>query len=138
METNIAENSATLTCELPCFSPNVQCVLSQFICCTDVNVTVDTGNITGSEESYSYPTQAMIISGLNSDTTYTYCVVLNDTVNLMKVGEPVCGSFTTQKIISKTNDDSKYVYKGIVHMYMYSMYIAVSYFYSCIMWVATQ
>ena len=109
VETNIAENSATLTCELPCFSPNVQCVLSQFISCTDVNVTVDTGNITGSEESYSYPTQAMIISGLNSDTTYTYCVVLNDTVNLMKVGEPVCGSFTTQKIISKTNDDSKYI-----------------------------
>ena len=102
METNIAENSATLTCKLPCLSPNVQCVLSQFISCTDVNVTVNTGNITGSVESYSYPIQAMIINGLNSDTTYTYCVVRDDTVNLMKVGEPVCGSFTTQKIISKS------------------------------------
>ena len=65
--------------------------------------------LTGSEESYNYPTQAMIISGLIGDTTYTYCVVLNNTVNLMKVGEPVCGSFTTQKIISKANDDSKYI-----------------------------
>ena len=41
VETNIAENSATITCELPCFSPNVQCVLSQFISCTDVNETID-------------------------------------------------------------------------------------------------
>ena len=107
-ETDITENSATLTCELPCFSPSIQCVLSQFMSCTDVNVTIDTGNITGSVESYSYPTQAMIISGLNSGTTYNYCVVVTDTTNTMNVGEPVCGSFVTQKTISETNDDGKF------------------------------
>jgi len=83
-------------------------MLSQFMSCTDVNVTTDTGNITGSVESYSYPTQAMIISGLNSGTTYNYCVVITNTTIMMKVGEPVCGSFTTQKIISESNDDSKH------------------------------
>ena len=107
-ETNITENSASLTCELPCFSPNIQCVLSQFMSCTDVNVTIDTGNITGSVESYSYPTQAMIISGLNSDTTYNYCVVVTNTTNMMKVGEPACRSFVTQKTISETNDDGEF------------------------------
>ena len=76
--------------------------------CTDVNVTIDTGNITGSVESYSYPTQAMIISGLNSGTAYNYCVVVTNTTNMMKVGKPVCGSFTTQKIISETNDDGEF------------------------------
>ena len=107
-ETDITENSATLTCELPCFSPNIQCVLSQFISCTDVNVTIDIGNIIGSVESYSYPTQAMIISGLNSGTTYYYCVVYYDATNMMKIGEPACGSFVTQKTISEANDDGEF------------------------------
>ena len=77
--------------------------------CTNVNVTIDTGSITGSVESYSYPTQGMIISSLNSGTTYNYCVVVTKTTNMMKVGEPVCGSFTTLKIISETNDEGKYI-----------------------------
>ena len=109
VETDITENSATLTCKLPCFSPNVQCLLSQFMSCTDINVTIDTGNITGSVESYSYPTQDMIISGLNSGTTYNYCVVLTNTTNMMEIGGPVCGSFTTPKTISEANDNSKHI-----------------------------
>ena len=116
-ETDITENSATLTCELPCFSPNVQCVLSQFISCTNVNVTI--GNITGSVESYSYPTQTISVSGLNSNTTYKYCVALTNTTNMIMVGGPVCGSFTTQKIISEANDDSKYINYLYVHAHSF-------------------
>ena len=86
----------------------MQCVLSQFVSCTDVNVTIDTGNITGSVESYSYPTQAMIISGLNSGTTYNYCIVYYDATNMMEIGEPACGSFITQKTTSETNGDGKF------------------------------
>ena len=108
-ETGIAENSAMLICKLPCFSPDIQCVLSQFLSCTDVNVTIDTGNITGSVESYSYPTQTISVSGLNSNTTYNYCVVLTNTTNMMMVGGPKCGSFTTPKIINEANDDSKLI-----------------------------
>ena len=96
-ETDIEEDSITLVCQLPCFSPELKHSMHNFTSNgTDVNVTMVTGNITGSEESYSYPTQDMIISGLNSGTTYNYCVVLNDTVNFMVVGEPVCGSFITR------------------------------------------
>ena len=83
-------------------------MLSQFVSCTDINVTIDTGNITGSVESYSYPTQAMIISGLNSGTTYNYCIVYYNATNMMEIGEPVCGSFATQKTTTKTNDDGKF------------------------------
>ena len=61
----------------------------------DVNVTIDTDNITDSVESYSYPIQTMIISGLNSGTTYNYCVILYNITDMMEVGEPMCGNFTT-------------------------------------------
>ena len=96
-ETDIKEDSVTLVCQLPCFSPKLKHYMHNFtLNSTDVNVTMVTGNITGSVESYSYPTQTISVSGLNSSTTYNYCVVLNDTVNLMVVGEPVCGSFITR------------------------------------------
>ena len=62
----------------------------------DVNETIDASNITGSVESYSYPTQAMIISSLNSGITYNYCVVLYDVINMMEVVDPACGNFTTK------------------------------------------
>ena len=98
------ENSATLICGLPCFSPTLQCVLSHFITnCTDVNVANTTSDIIGSVMSYTYPTQSIILSGLNSGTTYNYCVVAVDS-SMMMVGEPLCGTFTTQMIISKSND----------------------------------
>ena len=71
-------------------------------------MTIDTGNVTGSVESYSYSTQAVIVSGLNSSTTYSYCVILYDATNMMEVGTPVCGSFIMQKTISETNGDGKF------------------------------
>ena len=57
--------------------------------------------------TYSYPTQTITLSGLNSDTTYSYCIVAINITNMMEVGEPVCGSFTTQKIITKTNEGNR-------------------------------
>ena len=99
------ENSATLICELPCFSPRLQCVISHFITsCTDVNLANITSDITGSVMTYSYPTQTVILSGLNSGTIYNYCVIATNTTDMMTVGEPVCGNFTTRKIINETND----------------------------------
>ena len=59
--------------------------------------------------TYSYPTQTVTLSGLNSDTTYEYCIVATDITNMMEVGEPVCDNFTTWKIISESND-GKYVH----------------------------
>ena len=104
-EIDIMENSATLICELPCFSPSLQCVISHFITsCTDVNLANVTSDITGSMMTYSYPTQTITLSGLNSGTTYNYCVIATNTTNMMEVGELVCGNFTTRKIINETND----------------------------------
>ena len=104
-EIDIMENSAALICELPCFSPSLQCVISHFITSrTDVNLANVTSDITGSMMTYSYPTQTITLSGLNSGTTYTYCVIATNTTNMMEVGELVCGNFTTRKIINETND----------------------------------
>ena len=117
-ETDIMENLATLICELPCFSPSLQCVISHFITsCTNVDVANSISDITGSVMTYSYPTQTITLSGLNSSTTYNYCVIATDTTNMMIVGEPVCGSFTTVtwKIISENNDGKYIIY---MHMQM--------------------
>ena len=102
-EMDITENSATLTCELPCFSSNLRCVIFYSVTsCDDVSVTNNTGDITGSLMAYSYPTHTITLSCLNSDTTYNYCIFATDITDM--IGEPVCGNFTTQKIITKTNE----------------------------------
>ena len=69
----------------------------------NVNVASGSSQITGSLMAYSYPTQTITLSCLNSDTTYNYCVVATDATNMGQVGEPMCGSFTTRII---TGDDS--------------------------------
>ena len=109
----VSTTNVTLDCTLPCFSPNLQCNLSNIT--TDgvdaVNIIVTNSNIVGSVMSYSYPTQRTTISNLIDNTTYNYCVVAIDMTNMMKVGEPVCGSFivplspattTTTPTITKT------------------------------------
>ena len=102
---DITENSATLSCELPCFSHNLQCVLSNFtLNGIYVNVTNSPGNVTSSLMAYSYPTQIITVTGLNSDTTYNYCIVATNITNMMIFGEPVCDSFTTQKITTGANE----------------------------------
>ena len=64
----------------------------------DVNVTNNTSETTGSLMAYSYPTHTITVTGLNSDTTYNYCIVATDITNMMVVGEQVCRNFTTQII----------------------------------------
>ena len=123
-EMDITENSATLTCELPCFSSNLQCVVSHFITsCADVNVTYGTNNITGSLMAYSYPTQTITVTGLNSDTTYNYCIVATDITNMMIFGEPVCDSFTTQKITTGANEGITTYCTQVLYCYSIRTYI---------------
>ena len=103
-EDNITEDSATLICELSCFSTNLQCTVSQFTTNNmNVNVASGSGQVTGSVMAYSYPTQSVSVSCLISGTTYNYCVIATDTTNMVQVGEPVCGSFTTRNIISDSS-----------------------------------
>ena len=98
---DITEDSATLICELSCSSPNLRCVVSQFTTNNmNVNVASGSGQVTGSVMAYSYPTQSVSVSCLTSGTTYNYCVIATNATNMVQVGEPVCGSFTTRNIIS--------------------------------------
>ena len=62
----------------------------------EVNVTSSTNDVSGSVMAYSYPTQTMSISGLNSGTTYKYCVAATNDSDVL-IGEPdvMCGNFTT-------------------------------------------
>ena len=102
---DITENSATLICELSCFSPNLQCALSQFtINNMDVNVASGSSQVTGSLMAHSYPTQTILLIGLNNGTTYNYCVIATDVTNMVQVGEPMCSNFTTV-IITTDNSD---------------------------------
>ena len=67
-------------------------------------VTNSISDITGSVMTYSYPTQTITLSGLNSSTTYYYCIAAVDTNNTgepVYIGELVCGSFTTLEYLSK-------------------------------------
>ena len=96
----VLKNSAELVCTLACFSPNTHCKLSKIaidgIKC-ELTPNYTTSSISGSSSSYDYPTQKIIIYDLTSGTRYNYCVtgvsVSND--EIVDVGEPICGSFTT-------------------------------------------
>ena len=110
-ERGTSDDSATLICKLACFSSNLQCAIVSFT--TNSVVTNSISDVTGSVMTYSYPTQTITLSGLNSSTTYNYCVIATDTTNVMIVGEPVCGSFTTLKFNSE-NNDGKYVCRHLI------------------------
>ena len=97
-ETNITENSCTLMSEVLCNSSNLQCVLSNItLNNVDVNVTNITDDIIDSLMNYGYPTHPITVTGLDSDTSYNYCIVAMDMTNMTEVGEPMCGDFTTIK-----------------------------------------
>ena len=96
---------------MSCFSSDLRCVVSQFTTNNmDVNVASGNGQVTGSLMAYSYPTQAITLSCLNSGTTYNCCVVATNATNMVQVGEVVCGSFTTRNIISD-NSNGMYIAK---------------------------
>ena len=64
--------------------------------------------------TYCYPIQFVTLNCLNSGTTYNYCVVSTDGTNIVQVGEPVCGSFTTVIITRR-------VISGMVCSYVVSI-----------------
>ena len=98
-ESDITEDSATLICELSCFSPNSRCVVSLLTTNNmGANVVCAIGQVTGSVMAYSYPTQTITLNCLNSDTTYNYYVIATNATDMGQVGEPLCGSFTTRII----------------------------------------
>ena len=104
-DSGIADDSATLICGLSCFSSDLRCVVSHLATNDmDIDVTSVTGHVTGSIMDYSYPTQSITLNCLNSGTTYNYCVIATNTTNMVQVGEPVCGSFTTRRTSSENND----------------------------------
>ena len=77
---------------------------------------ITTGPVTGSVMSYSYPTQAITLNCLNSSTTYNYCVIATNITNMVEVGKPLCGSFTTDSKKASTavtkndnNDNGMYI-----------------------------
>ena len=92
----IREDSATLSSEMPCFSPDLLCTVTDLIT-NDMIVTVKntTDNDNELVMTYSYPNCIILLSDLNSGTTYNYCVVAINATTMVQVGEPVCGNFTT-------------------------------------------
>ncbi|XP_065910565.1 uncharacterized protein [Dysidea avara] len=106
---NASHNLTIVKCELACFSSKLECVLYN-ITTNNIDVTSlimnTTGNITGPLTSYNYPTQQITLTNLTSGTTYNYCVVGINVTNMMEVGDPVCGNFTTKNLTSTfTGDD---------------------------------
>ena len=90
--------SATLTCTLPCFSPNIQSSLFRISANNDNVMNTITNVISpvdGSVVSYSYPTQNVVIDNLILNTTYTYCVGAINMITKREVGKPLCGNFKT-------------------------------------------
>ena len=100
---DITENLATLNAEMPCSSPHLECFLSD-LAIDNISVTVN--NITNNNDNglvmkYRHPNHTILLSGLNSGTTYNYCVIAiingNNATEMKKVGKPMCGTFTTSK-----------------------------------------
>jgi len=71
------------------------CSSSTELLCTIVNTTAPASSV-GNYTTDDYPTQLLTFNELASGTTYNYCVVAINTTDMMEVGDPVCGDFTTQ------------------------------------------
>ena len=108
---NVSHNSVILKCELPCFSPGLECALFS-ISINNTNVAptikISTSIVSGSDTSYNQPTQLITLTNLTSDTMYNYCVVTVNMTDMMElaVGGPMCKNFTTM-------DDGGSAVKGI-------------------------
>ena len=96
---NGSHNSKVLKCELACFSIGLECVLYNITTnSTDITsqaMNTSSSSINGSFTSYNYPTQLITLTNLTSGTTYNYCVVAINVTDMMEVGDPVCGNFST-------------------------------------------
>ena len=116
---SVSHNLVILKCELPCFSPGLECALVDLIS-TATNITLltlimnYTSSVSGSDTSHNYPTQLITLTNLISDTTYNFCVVGFNITDMMEVGDPVCGNFTTDSIATankmETGIDGRHKY----------------------------
>ena len=117
-DSNVGESSAILISKLPCSSPGLRSVMLNLMNYNtdvkmdvdlDVNMTNTTGIVPDPELTYSYPTHVMTVKRLNSSTTYYYCIMAinstntTNTTDMLPVGLPVCGNFTTA-IITKSHE----------------------------------
>jgi len=105
---------AILRCKLPCFSPGLECALFNF---TKNNTHVV--STIGSDTSCNHQTQLITLTNLTRDTTYNYCVVAVNMTDMMEVGDPVCGNFTTDTIAT-TNRMEKSTDGKHIHKYVYA------------------
>ena len=97
VEEDITENAAIFVCILACFSTQFECNIT--------NTTAPTssvGIISGSVTSYDYPTQALMFTELESDTTYEFCVVAINVTDMTEVGNLECRDFNTGGTIEGT------------------------------------
>lgn len=97
IKSDITEYSVTLSCELPCFTPDLQCELNDLTKNgMSVNVPVNITNIADSFMSYDYPRQNISVIDLDKNTTYSYCVTAVNMNTNESIGNPFCSSFTTK------------------------------------------
>ena len=105
---DMTEDSAKLNSETPCLSSDLKCDIFN-LTTNNMSVTIEnTTNISVSSILYSYPSCTILLTGLKSGTTYSYCLIaINDTTNdtkVVQVGKPMCGNFTTS-----THDEGKFI-----------------------------
>jgi len=119
----ISHTLAVLKCELACFSPKLECVLYNITSKnTDVtSMVLITSDITGAVSSYNYPTQLIAFTNLTSGTTYNYCVVAVNMTDMMEVGDPECGNFST-KMTSATDGMNKL---ALITVYYIPLYVLI-------------
>ena len=115
---------AILKCELPCFSPGLECALFNIAKNNTyaASATVTTTSVVGargSDASCNHQAQLIMLTNLTSDTTYSYCVVAINTTDMMKVGDQVCGNFATDTTAS-TNKMEKGTDGRHIHKYVYA------------------
>jgi len=92
---DVRETSATIVCELACFTWNIGCVP------VDTNLTYHKSSIFGDLLSYSYRTQNITFTNLTKHTTYNVCVNVYDFA-IHKPQGVLCETFTT--LYQKSNE----------------------------------
>ena len=101
---NITQSSATFVCILGCSSTGLQCMLRTSFgrsVVNDITVPDDPG--------YNYPTQLITLTNLRSGTTYNYCVIAVNVIDMMEVGDVICGTITTFHIVSPRSSSGTYI-----------------------------
>jgi len=116
----ILETRATIVCELPCFSKDIECALSYVLwvnkSLTIMNPTFHISNITGDQYTYSYPSQNVTITNLASNNLYHFCVHANNLTTMKISGHILCGTFAT-KHVQHHHDNDKSQGDVVCHFY---------------------